>query len=114
VLRLNRVTEHLLKMSDDSPNIPGPLVTYFDKRFRKPNGEPYKKRQRDAIIKKFRLPVIRIGWTELIVPAQGDARLVEFAGLVPGTPQYVERMRLYEQEPPQHRRRGRPRKLAAD
>ena len=88
------------------------FVPWFDERLRKPDGTAYGKRQRDGIKRKYRLPVIQIGQAEIIIPEQGDARLAKFAGLKPGTPEYLQAMR-HEPEP-QRRRPGRPRKYAAD
>src|SRR5436305_12827424 len=85
------------------------FVPWFDERLRKPDGSAYAKRQRDNIKRKYQLPVIQIGQAELIIPEQGDARLAKFAGLKPGTPEYIEAMRP-EPEPPR-RGRGRLRKI---
>jgi len=59
------------------------LVDFFSvygpTRFKKPNGAPMGRRSLQKKIKKFGLPIIVIGWTSLIDPVAGDARLREFA-----------------------------------
>ena len=60
-----------------------PLVDYFGvygpSRFKKPNGAPMGRRSLQKKIKKFDLPIIVVGWTSLIDPDAGDARLRQFA-----------------------------------
>lgn len=94
-------------------NTPIPFADYFDERFRKPDGSSYKKRQRDKFVKLYSFPVIRIGWTELIVPALGDARLAELSGYSSFRDKVPPPPRRLQEQPPR-RRPGRPRKLAAD
>jgi hypothetical protein len=51
---------------------------YAGERFKKPGGLPYGDRGLAQLIKKYRLPIIRIGWCKLIDPAAGDDRLREY------------------------------------
>jgi hypothetical protein len=77
-------------------NTPVPFKDWFDQRFAKPDGSAYSERQRSTIVKRYQLPLIKVGWNKLIIPAQADQRLAELA-------------KFREERP----RRGRPR-LAAD
>jgi hypothetical protein len=77
---------------------------YAPSRFKLPDGEPLKKRSQQILAKKFRLPLIRVGRTNLIDPALGDERLRQYA---------LEQLERKEAAP---RGRGRPRSrpLAAE
>lgn len=56
-----------------------PFDDWFNARMKKPDGELYGKRAKQVIIKKFRLPVILVGWSRLIDPEAGDACLSQYA-----------------------------------
>jgi hypothetical protein len=53
--------------------------TYAEERFKRPNGVPLKRRSKQILAKKFRLPLIKVGWTTLIDPEAGDERLRQYA-----------------------------------
>jgi hypothetical protein len=71
---------------------PVPFDDWFDAKVRKPSGEVYGHRQKLNFIKRYRLPVIKVGWATLIVPRAGNEQIAKYA---------------MHQEPA--RRRGRPR-----
>jgi hypothetical protein len=80
---------------DFAGDAPVDFDAWFDHTFRRPDGTPYGVRARQGFVKKFKLPIIRMGWARLIVPSVANARIAELA--------------LYRQtdEPP--RGPGRPR-----
>ena len=86
-------------MPDETP-VPGRrrgiYQDWFDSRFRKPDGTPYGTRARQAITKKLRPPITKIGWSQTIDFDDGDECLREWA------------KRQQQQEQPR-RGRGRPR-----
>ena len=89
--------EHNQALPPLNGTTPVPFEPWFDSRFRKPDGGLYSKRQRRHIVERYRLPIIKIGWTRLIVPADGDTQIAKFA-------------RFRDQpEQPWQPRRGRPR-----
>ena len=75
---------------------PVDFALWFDATFRKPDGQPYGKRARQAFIKRYRLPVIQMGWSRLIVPSVANATIAALA-------------KFSASEPPTKRGRGRPR-----
>jgi hypothetical protein len=74
---------------------PVDFEVWFNATVRKPNGQPYGKRARQAFVKKFRLPIIALGWARMIVPSAGNARIAALA--------------KFQQPEPAKRGRGRPR-----
>jgi hypothetical protein len=68
---------------------------WFDATFRKPDGSKYSRRARQVFVKRFQLPVISMGWSKLIVPSAGNARIASLA--------------KQPEEPARRRGPGRPR-----
>jgi hypothetical protein len=83
--------------ADFSADVPVDFDVYFDARIQKPDGTPYSTRAKQNFVKRYRPPVIRLGWATLIVPSKGDAHLASLA---------LHR----DPEPEQRRGPGRPRK----
>jgi hypothetical protein len=84
-----------LSNPDFAGDAPVDFDAWFDHTFRRPDGNLYGVRARQGFVKRFKLPIIRMGWARLIVPSVANARIAELA--------------LYQTEEPVRRGRGRPR-----
>ena len=71
-----------------------PLDPWFDAHIRKPDGSIYSRRARQALVKRYRFPVIRIGWARLIDPIAAA--------------ECLRRLAMYQDTFP---KRGRPRAM---
>jgi hypothetical protein len=57
----------------------GPFIEWFDRRFRRANGEPYSARSRRRFVRQLHLPVIKIGEAEMLDYEAGDEVLRQHA-----------------------------------
>jgi hypothetical protein len=69
---------------------------WFDGLIRKPDGGIYGKRAKQAFRRRYRLPVVEVGWCRLIDPVAAADRLREYA----------------QHQDPARRGPGRPRLIA--
>jgi hypothetical protein len=62
-----------------------PFNDWYDARFRRPDGKPFRPRVKRRVAAKLGLPIVKIGWAELVDGELGDRLIAAAAGLASPT-----------------------------